>query len=506
MENGNKGKSNPCTGAYARSGEDGKFEVVTSVGIDIGTTTTQCVISKLTVRNTAPGTLVPRMEITDKEVVYKSAIHFTPILENQLVDTESVFALIEGEFQAAGVKPEEIDTGAVIITGETAKKENARRISGELAGFAGDFVVATAGGKLESVIAGRGSGASDYSRKHYCTVANIDIGGGTANVGIYRNGKAIDSCCINVGGRLLGIDPGTRRVLHVTDPMKDVLEALSLPLQEGDAINETQVDRICRKMAEVVLESLMEPRAAPLADRLKMTDPLRLDYKIDAVMISGGVADHVYTENRAETLSEIAVYGDIGPRLGCAIRTVFERAGVKLVRPTETIRATVIGAGAQTVDVSGSTIQIADDLLPIKNIPVVVPFEDGFPLDARLISERIARAVDSYFEEDALDVVAVGISGNGYYSFSDIQILADGILSGMKKVTDAGLPLITVLEADSGKVLGQSLRVKGGNLPVLCVDQIELSEGDYIDIGKSIAGGTVVPVVIKTLVFETRQV
>lgn len=489
--------------SHPDGGEAG--EVVTSVGIDIGTTTTQCVISRLTVKNTAPGTLVPRMEITDKEVVYRSDIHFTPITGVNLVDTAAVFRLIQGEFAKAGIAPAEIDTGAVIITGETAKKENARRISGELAGYAGDFVVATAGGKLESVIAGRGSGAADYSRRHFKTIANIDIGGGTANIGIFKAGKAVDSCCINVGGRLLRVDAGEKRVAEVTDPMRHVLNDLGISLATGSPVGPMTIEVICRRMAEVVLRSLKSSRLTGLEEALMMTDPLRLDYEVEGVMISGGVADYAYTTAPCDTLEEIARYGDIGPMLGRQVRQVFMADGMELIRPTETIRATVIGAGAQTVDVSGSTIVVTDERLPMKNVPVVIPFGEGIPESPDAMAAAIARSVSSLYGADELEPLAVGIQGNEYLTYKRIQGLAQGLLAGLDPLIRAGFPVVVVMEHDSGKVLGQSLRVLNPSAQVICVDQIEVSEGDYIDIGRSIAGGTVVPVVIKTLVFETRQ-
>jgi len=480
-------------------------EVVTSVGIDIGTTTTQCVISRLTVKNTAPGTLVPRMEITDKEVVYRSEIHFTPITQGNLVDTEQVFRLVEEEFARAGVSPSDIDTGAVIITGETAKKENARRISAELAGYAGDFVVATAGGNLESVIAGRGSGASDYSRTRFKTVANIDIGGGTANIGIFRNGKAIDSCCINVGGRLMRVDAAEKRILQVTEPMARVLDDLGLSVRPGDPAEPMTIEIVCRRMAEVVVKALRDPRPEGLERALLMTGALRLDYEVDCVMISGGVADYAYTSSPCDNLSEIARYGDIGPMLGRQVRRVFDASGYELIRPLETIRATVIGAGARIVDVSGSTIVVDDTCLPLKNIPVVMPFAEGIPEQAGEIAEAVSQSVKSYYEEDAPEHIAVGIRDGKYLSYPMVQLLAKGLLDGLAQAVRVGLPVIVVLEQDSGKVLGQSLRAMNPGAQVICVDQLEVGEGDYIDIGHSLAGGTVVPVVIKTLVFETRQ-
>ncbi len=481
-------------------------EVVKSVGIDIGTTTTQLVISTLTVKNTAPGTLVPRMQITDKVVDYKSEIYFTPIKDQSIVDATRIEELIRNEFVKAGIKPEEIDTGAVIITGETAKKENAKRISLQVAGLAGDFVVATAGGKLESIIAGKGSGASDFSKKKYCTVANIDIGGGTSNVGIFRNGKAIDSCCINIGGRLLQVEKNIGIVSHISEPMDAILKDCDINIGVGAMVDLRIMEQICTRMAEIILECISLKNLSQLAQKLLMTNPLRLNYEIDAVMISGGVADYVYKEGFEENLKEVTQYGDVGPLLGQSINRLFSSKGLKLVKPTETIRATVIGAGVQTLDVSGSTILVADDSLPLKNVPVMLPFAETIPADEEKIASSIRQMIDNFYEDDNLANLAIAFQGNQYFTFKDIQKIAKGIIGGSEKAINAKQPLIIVLEQDSGKVLGQSLKYLRPDANIICIDQIKVDEGDYIDIGRSIAGGSVVPVVIKTLVFETNQI
>ena len=52
-----------------------------SVGLDVGTTSTQMVVSRLRVRNKASGFAVPDMEITDREILYQSPVHFTPLLD-----------------------------------------------------------------------------------------------------------------------------------------------------------------------------------------------------------------------------------------------------------------------------------------------------------------------------------------------------------------------------------------------------------------------------------------
>ncbi len=481
-------------------------EIIQSVGIDIGTSTTQFVVSRLTVKNIAPGSLVPKFAITDKEVRYKSDIHFTPIDSSNRVDADRLFALIRSEFERAGVSPKEIDTGAVIITGETAKKENAKNISAKVAAFSGDFVVATAGGKLESIIAGKGSGASDLSRKASSTVANIDIGGGTSNVGVFKNGKALDSSCINVGGRLLQVDQSTGRVIAIASPMALILEDLNIPLAVGEKVTFEVLGRICRRMTMVILECLGTGEPSDLARALLMTEPLRLDYDIDTIMVSGGVADHVYDPCDNMTFAQATRYNDVGPLFGRELARLFQARKVPLVKPMETIRATVIGAGAQTLDVSGSTILADDRILPFKNIPVAIPFAGTIPMDETVIARAVAQSINNFFEADCLEKIAMGLLGNQYFSFKDVQTLAKGLLKGLEPLIARKLPVIIVLEPDIGKVLGQTLRTMNKTVDIVCIDQVVVGEGDYIDIGKSLARGTVVPVIIKSLIFETKQI
>mgnify|MGYP002597556914 CR=1 FL=1 len=73
-------------------------------------------------------------------------------------------------------------------------------------------------------------------------------------------------------------------------------------------------------------------------------------------------------------------------------------------------------------------------------------------------------------------------------------------LTAMLEALDNGK---LVSEADLAKVLGQALapRLPG---PLLCLDGVGVSNGDYIDIGAPVAGGTVLPVVVKTLAFEKK--
>ena len=192
-----------------------------SVGIDIGTSTTQLVFSKITVENTASSFSVPKITITDKKIAYKSQIYFTPLLNQTTIDCEGIKTIIENEYHRAGVPKDKIDTGAVIITGETARKENAQEVLQTLSGFAGDFVVATAGPDLESIISGKGAGACDYSKQHKKNVLNIDIGGGTSNFALFHNGEVLDTGCMDIGGRLIKID-NNRKITYITPKIQKI--------------------------------------------------------------------------------------------------------------------------------------------------------------------------------------------------------------------------------------------------------------------------------------------
>nr|WP_277995530.1 ethanolamine ammonia-lyase reactivating factor EutA [Desulfitibacter alkalitolerans] len=477
---------------------------MTSVGIDIGTTTTQLVISRLTIKNSSPGAVIPKMEIADKEIVYRSSIHFTPINEHQLIDAQRVKEIIETEYRQAGIKKEEVETGAVIITGETAKKENAKSILEATAGFAGDFVVATAGVNLESILAGKGSGAAKYSKENHKTVANIDVGGGTSNIGVFKGGRTLDTACINIGGHLIELEKNSDRITYIAEPARLILNDLSLPLRVGDRITQSQLVQIAIKMAEAILETITKRNMLGLADKLMMTPPLKTDYTIEKVMISGGVADYVYNDYRPVSVTDITKYGDIGPVLGWAIRETFAKAGIDLVKPLETIRATVIGAGIHSLEISGSTIHVNSGTLPMRNITVISPFPEGVPEKAEDVARLLKSQVHKLTIQDRTEQnLAISLKEPYDMSFNSINELAHGIARGMEDYLTLQKPIIVVIEADCGKVLGQCLSIiLKGSHELVCIDQIQVDEGDYIDIGKPVMGGRVVPVVVKTLVFE----
>ncbi|MEG2455285.1 MAG: ethanolamine ammonia-lyase reactivating factor EutA, partial [Oscillospiraceae bacterium] len=311
-----------------------------SLGLDLGTSTTQLVLSRLTLQNSAAPFAVPKIQITEKEILYRSAVHFTPLLSERVIDGEGIRKIVAEEYQKAGIAPGDIQTGAVIITGETARKENAREILAALAGFAGDCVVATAGPDLESVLAAKGAGIPQYSKEHRCKIMHFDVGGGTSNWSIYENGALLATGCLNVGGRLVKICRETRRVSYVSPVLPPPHPAV------GEEVAAEDFGRMLSSLG-AQLQRVIPP-----------------DVKI--LSFSGGVADCM---GGGET--DLFAYGDLGILLGRELKTRFQNAGYTLVTGTETIRATVVGAGAHSAELSGSTVFFRDVPFPLKNLPVL---------------------------------------------------------------------------------------------------------------------------------------
>jgi len=482
---------------------EANVQTITSVGIDIGTTTTQLVISRLTIENTASGTFVPRVEITEKEVIHRSRIYITPLLDRDLINAVAVSKIVETEYLAAGLTPEKIDTGAVIITGETAKKENAKAIIDALAGYAGDFVVAIAGANLEGIYAGKGSGAALFSTQRHQVVINIDVGGGTSNYAMFDEGKAVDMTCLNVGGHLIEFEPRGDRITYISEPAHIALRSSGQRLQVGERVTLAQLRPVVKVMANCVVEALKTTMLSELTRKLLMTPPLRLERPIRKVMISGGVADYVYALQGPVTMSEVTAFGDFGPLLGWELKECLVTAGFVLEKPKETVRATVIGTGTQSVNLSGSTIHLQEKTLPLRNVMVISPFPSTIPDSAHGIAEVIKQEMLRLQVDHSEVSVALAMKGPRTMSFANIHSLAQGVLSGMEEYLSRKKPLILVIEADCGKVLGQSINANANQpLEMVCIDQLEVEDCDYIDIGKPLMAGRVVPVVLKTLVFN----
>jgi ethanolamine utilization protein EutA len=469
-----------------------------SVGIDIGTTTTQLVFSNLSIHDVARPGQIPRIDITDRKVLYQSEIIFTPLVDEDTIDVVRLVDFIRSQYAAAGVMPSQVETGAAIITGETAKKKNADEILKAAAGLSGDFVVTVAGPNVESIAAGRGSGASEYSRQHFNAVTNIDIGGGSANSAQFRQGQLVTTAAMNYGGRVIELADGSGLVRHITKPGRILCEQLGFSFQAGDRVDLASLQKICDLMCDLTLE-LVEGTTSTTGSKLYLTPPATVSGKGKPLLFSGGVGRCYYENDEHLTLSTLASYGDIGPLLAERMHLHAGLQQYTIVRPPETMRATVLGAASQLITLSGSTIWAEPGILPLRNVPVVRPVLDPQDPTHEFIS-AVELALQRWDIHPLEDPFAIVLDLSRPLDFNSLNQLAQAI-SGFANRLPASRPLLIVVRRDYAQSLGQTLRARQEPHPLLIIDQVGLEEGDYIDIGQPLLDGRVVPLSVKTLIF-----
>lgn len=473
---------------------------ILSVGIDVGTSTTQVVFSKLQMDNAGGYFSVPRVAIVDKEVVYKSEVYMTPLKTDVLIDTDALRNIVAAEFRKAGYRPEDTDSGAVIITGESARKENSDAVLKSLSDFAGDFVVSAAGPDMESLIAGKGSGAWQYSMDHHCRVANLDIGGGTTNVVLFEDGETLARGCLDIGGRLICMNP--QGIITKVSPAAAVMaQAAGVSVSVGDRCDELKLTAVTRQMAAALNAYLGVGTKDIDAILRQIKTPGSSDFpvpeKVQAVFFSGGVADLIYHES-ADTWA----YGDIGVLLGRAIRESRLFTDFQKMEPGETIRATVVGAGTYTTTISGSTITYSDDIFPLKNIPVIKLDEElqeaCFAGETEPVIQRIQWVLGQNDEEHFI----LAMPGKRNPGYMEMKRAAASIRQIMDRVQPPGEPILLVIESDIAKAMGQMIRQQPDlKRQVVAIDSIHVEDGEYVDMGKPMMNGMVIPVVVKTLIF-----
>lgn len=473
---------------------------ILSVGIDVGTSTTQVVFSKLQMDNAGGYFSVPRVAIVDKEVVYKSEVYMTPLKTDVLIDTDALRNIVAAEFRKAGYRPEDTDSGAVIITGESARKENSDAVLKSLSDFAGDFVVSAAGPDMESLIAGKGSGAWQYSMDHHCRVANLDIGGGTTNVVLFEDGETLARGCLDIGGRLICMNP--QGIITKVSPAAAVMaQAAGVSVSVGDRCDELKLTAVTRQMAAALnaylgvgtkdIDAILRQIKTPGSSYFPVPE------KVQAVFFSGGVADLIYHES-ADTWA----YGDIGVLLGRAIRESRLFTDFQKMEPGETIRATVVGAGTYTTTISGSTITYSDDIFPLKNIPVIKLDEELQEACFAGETEPVIRRIQWVLGQNDEEHFILAMPGKRNPGYMEMKRAAASIRQIMDRVQPPGEPILLVIESDIAKAMGQMIRQQPDlKRQVVAIDSIHVEDGEYVDMGKPMMNGMVIPVVVKTLIF-----
>jgi ethanolamine utilization protein EutA len=468
--------------------------VILSVGVDIGSSTSHLVFSRIVLER-----LDSRYVVTTRETFYESDILLTPYTEEETIDAEKLGAFIAKQYGFAKVEPNEIDTGALILTGVAVRRKNARAIADLFAAQTGKLVAVSAGDSLETVMAAYGSGAVQRSARDKAVVMNVDIGGGTSKIAVCAGGKVVDLTAVDVGARLVVTD-ADGRITRMEEAGRQFAAELGLKLAIGVTLKPEEARALAARMAERLFDAMLANSPKVGASSLLRLDPITHRGDIDEVTISGGVSEFVYGREKGS-------FGDLGPLLGQEIRARIEAWGPRLEKPNEGIRATVIGASQYTTQVSGSTIYVWPlEILPLRNVPVIAPDMsiDGEVIDAGQIAGSIKAVLKRLDLADGEKPVAVFAPWRGSATFARLDAFCRGIVDGLADVLAHGHPIVLVGDGDVGGLTGIHMREELGlNFPVVSIDGLELKEFDYIDIGAILDTSGAVPVVIKSLIFPS---
>jgi ethanolamine utilization protein EutA len=464
-----------------------------SVGIDIGTTTTQLMFSEMMARRNG-GEHGSKFVIEDREQVYESEIMLTPYtdIESDRIDAEAIGEFVEAEYETAGYEFDDVDTGAVIITGEASRTENADRIIDVFSEQSGKFVCAVAGADLETLMAAHGSGAVDYAVDEEARVLHVDVGGGTTKMAYIDEGFVEETASINVGARLVAFDDDGA-VTRLEDAARKVAADVGVDIERGSVLSDEEKALLAERFAELLVEAI-EGEPSDLAEALLVTD-LPAFGDIDTITFSGGGAEYIYDREKE-------YFGDLGPELGGAVRDAVEGAGYDIHELETGIRATAVGSTQQTVQVSGNTITITDEsLLPLRNIPMV-PFVANHHDDVEDLTAEIREKLDLYDVDRIGGPFAMGFHLHGLPEFEFLDTVVEAAVTGWEEA-GAPSPLVLAFESDVAMNAGRmAVDRVADDADVIAVDGVDLDQFGYIDVGELLEDTNAVPLTVKSLVFE----
>ncbi len=470
---------------------------LTSVGIDIGSAGTQVIFSTIHLRRMSESH-ASRYVIVDRQTAYLSPVSFTPYA-GDLIDAAALGRIIDDAYAEARIRPGDIDTGVVILTGEALRRENAQAIAEIVAEKGGDFVTATAGNHMEAMLAAYGSGAAKASHEKHARILNVDIGGGTTKLALCEDGHVRWTAALHLGGRLIATEDG--RVTRAEPVGLHLARAAGTRLAAGGKAPAETLERIAEHMADLLQAALTE-RPLPLAVRqLFLTDTPKTLCNLDGIMVSGGVGEYVAGRESTD-------FGDLGYPLGRILRRRLDAGafGAPLLPAAACIRATALGASEYSVQLSGqtSTVTAPGRLLPRRSLQVLKPDidlrDDPGPV-------AIAAATRARFEAFDLDPasaeVALAYEFDLAPDYAAIRALADGIVAAMHPRLAGGHPIYVMIDGDIARTLGAILKEEIGlENDLLVLDGISLRDFDYIDLGKIRLPSFTVPVTVKSLLFQ----
>jgi ethanolamine utilization protein EutA len=467
-----------------------------SMGLDIGSSGTQIVFSRLTMRG--PGEPVAmRRQAKSRETLYLSPVSLTPFADGETIDTDRLRAIVDRAYGAAGLTPDDIETGAVIMTGAAARRANAQAIMAMLSTEGGELVAAVAGDHMEAMLAAYGSGAVERSRRDGSRIVNVDVGGATTKFALIEDGRIRATAAMHGGGRLMAID--RQDTIIRLDPQGAAFAARAgIDWHIGATAQRDDMQRVADEIADAIAAAL----SSSPAQASFITDPLPQLSALDGALFSGGVAEYVYGRETRD-------FGDLGWRLGRALRARCDSGAISwpLLPAGECIRATALGASEFSVQMSGRTCCITSHaaLLPRRNLPVIQPpFTFSGDIDAAALAKAIRTHREAFGDDDPTREMAFAFRWRGDPSWERLRACGEGIAAGLADRIATGGPLFLMIEGDAalnlGAMLRQELKIEN---EILVIDGIVLRDFDYVDLGRIRLPSGMLPVTVKTLVFGT---
>ncbi|MEA2642437.1 MAG: ethanolamine utilization protein EutA [Chloroflexota bacterium] len=470
---------------------------LTTIGVDIGSSTSHLMFSRVYIQQMGEG-VAARFVVVGREILWKSPIILTPYLDDDTIDAEVLRGFIGDAFREVRASTREIDTGSIILTGEALKRKNARAIAELFAVHAGKFVTASAGHHLEAVLAANGSGTVARSRRDHQTLLNVDIGGGTTKLALVRDGEILATSAVAVGARLL-VKNAEGRLTRIDGPARQVAAQLGITLTLGAPLTPDDEARIVQAWTDVLAGLIERQPPTGLAAELMLSDPLPADPAPEAFTFSGGVSEFIY-------FRETRDFGDMGLALGKALRKALASGVIKLpaiIDPNLGIRATAIGASLFTTQVSSNTFVSNEDILPLRNVPVLVPTLDlAGEIDPQHVATAIHDAIVRADLDEGEQPIALAFRWPGELVDSRVRTLAEGIRAGIPQTVERGVPFVLLTNQTIGKALGSALKHElavPGDL--VSLDGVSVAEFDFIDLAPVIHPTEVVPIAIKSLLF-----
>src|SRR5918999_203653 len=357
---------------------------LTSVGIDIGSSTSHLVFSRLVLER-----LDNRYVVSEREVFHESEVLLTPYADDMTIDAGRLGAFIARQYELAGLDHDAIDTGALILTGVAVRRRNAR-----------------------------------------------DIGGGTSKISVCEGGEVVDQTAVDIGARIISFDEDGN-VVRLEEAGRRFAAEAGVPVEIGDCPTEGMLLKIVEPMVERLFEAMGGASLSPETAALLRLDPLKEPRVPDALTFSGGVSEYIYGHEQSD-------YGDLGPLLAEMIKARVKGWGPRIEPPVEGIRATVVGASQYTIQVSGSTIFVTPlDVLPLRNIPVIVPDLplDDDALDTRALAGAVQTALRRLDLHEGRQAVALCYRWRGSATFARLDGFCRGVAEGLASVLSRGLPL-----------------------------------------------------------------